>query len=101
MAGAPPSTIPGYQLAAPSEQDALTFLARALGADQAASLWMRACREGGGRAGSLSLDELERVVQALAREEGAAGVVGSSLSIRVRSYRLLAAARGVTGEEGR
>ena len=101
MPGAPPSTIPGYRLAPPTEQDALTFLARALGADRAASLWMRACREAGVRAGALSLGELERVAQALAGEEGPAGVVGSSLVIRVRSYRLLAAARGIDGGEGR
>jgi hypothetical protein len=101
MPGAPPRTVPGYQLAPPTEQDALTFLARALGADRAASLWMRACREAGARAGALSRDELERVVQALAKEEGPAGVVGSSLDIRLRTYRLLAAARGIDAEEGR
>ncbi|HEU0302595.1 MAG TPA: hypothetical protein VFR37_24255 [Longimicrobium sp.] len=101
MPGAPSSTIPGYQLAPPTEQDALTFLARALGADRAASLWMRTCRGAGARAGALSMDELERVVQALATEEGPAGVVGSSLVIRLRSYRLLAAARGLEVQEGR
>lgn len=101
MPGAPPHTVPGYQLAPPTEQDALTFLARAVGADRAAGLWMRTCREAGARAGALSLDELERVVQALAAEEGPAGVVGSSLAIRLRSYRLLAAARGLDVKEGR
>ncbi|HEX2078985.1 MAG TPA: hypothetical protein VHG08_14780 [Longimicrobium sp.] len=101
MPGAPPHTVRGYQLSPPTEQDALTFLARALGADRAATLWMRTCRETGVRAGALSLDELERVVQALAKEEGPAGVVGSSLAIRLRSYRLLAAARGTEGKEGR
>lgn len=95
MPGAPSSTIQGYKLAAPTEQDALTFLARAIGADEAAGLWLRTCRAAGARAGAMSMEELERVVQALAKEEGSAGVVGSSLAIRVRTYRLLAATRGL------
>ena len=83
------NAVPGYALAAPTEQDAITFLARALGADRAVSLWVRTCQEAGVRSGKLSLDELERAAQALAKQEGVAGVIGNSMVIRLRTYRLL------------
>jgi hypothetical protein len=93
--------VPGYALAAPTEQDAITFLARALGADRAVSLWVRTCQEAGVRSGRLSLDELARAAQALARHEGVAGVIGNSLVIRLRTYRLLEKTRQLQGEGGR
>lgn len=83
------NAVPGYALAAPTEQDAITFLARALGADRAVSLWVRTCQQAGVRSGKLSLDELERAAQALAKQEGVAGVIGNSMVIRLRTYRLL------------
>jgi hypothetical protein len=83
------NAVPGYALAAPTEQDAITFLARALGADRAVSLWVRTCQEAGVRSGKLSLDELERAAQALSKHEGVAGVIGNSMVIRLRTYRLL------------
>lgn len=83
------NAVPGYALAAPTEQDAITFLARALGADRAVSLWVRTCQEAGVRSGKLSLDELERASLALSKQEGVAGVIGNSMVIRLRTYRLL------------
>lgn len=83
------NAVPGYALAAPTEQDVITFLARALGADRAVSLWVRTCQEAGVRSGKLSLDELERAAQALSKQEGVAGVIGNSMVIRLRTYRLL------------
>ena len=83
------NALPGYALAPPTEQDAITFLARALGADRAVSLWVRTCQEAGVRSGKLSLDELERAAQALSKQEGVAGVIGNSMVIRLRTYRLL------------
>ncbi|WP_420129331.1 hypothetical protein [Longimicrobium sp.] len=98
MATPTPNTVPGYALAAPTEQDAITFLARALGPDRAVSLWVRTCQEAGVRSGKLGLDELERAAQALARQEGVAGVIGNSLVIRLRTYRLLEKTRQLQGE---
>ena len=83
------NAVPGYALAAPTEQDAITFLARALGADRAVSLWVRTCQDAGVRSGKLSLDELERAAQALSKQEGVAGVIANSMVIRLRTYRLL------------
>lgn len=93
--------VPGYALAAPTEQDAITFLARALGADRAVSLWVRTCQEADVRSGKLSLDELERAAQALSQQEGVAGVIGNSMVIRLRTYRLLERTRQLQGEGGR
>jgi hypothetical protein len=96
-----PQAIPGYALSPPTEQDALGFLARALGPDHAASLWVRTCRDAGVRSGALGVDEMERAAVALAAHEGVAGVIGNSLVIRLRTYRLLARARQLDGEGGR
>jgi hypothetical protein len=101
MATPTQNPVPGYALAAPTEQDAITFLARALGADRAVSLWVRTCQEAGVRSGSLGVDELERAAQALSRQEGVAGVIGNSLVIRLRTYRLLEKTRQLQGEGGR
>ncbi|HYR09527.1 MAG TPA: hypothetical protein VEQ60_17265 [Longimicrobium sp.] len=101
MATPTQNPVPGYALAAPTEQDAITFLARALGPDAAVSLWVRTCQEAGVRSGRLTLDELERAAQALARQEGVAGVIGNSLVIRLRTYRLLERTRQLQGEGGR
>lgn len=91
------NAVPGYALAAPTEQDAITFLARALGTDRAVSLWVRTCQEAGVRSGRLSLDELERAAQALSQQEGVAGVIGNSMVIRLRTYRLLEKTRQLQG----
>lgn len=101
MHTAPQNAVPGYGLAPPTEQDALGFLARALGPDQAAALWVRTCRDAGVRSSGMSLDELERAAQALAAQEGVAGVIGSSLVIRLRTYRLLEKTRRMNVEGGR
>jgi hypothetical protein len=95
------NVVPGYALAAPTEQDAITFLARALGPDAAVSLWVRTCQEAGVRSGALATDELERAAQALAKHEGVAGVIGNSMVIRLRTYRLLEKTRRHQGEGGR
>jgi hypothetical protein len=101
MATPSQNAVRGYALAAPTEQDAITFLARALGADRAVSLWVRTCQEAGVRSGRLSLDELERAAQALSKQEGVAGVIGNSMVIRLRTYRLLEKTRQLQGEGGR
>jgi hypothetical protein len=95
------NAVPGYALAAPTEQDAVTFLARALGTDRAVQLWVRTCQDAGVRSGKLSLDELERAALALSKHEGVAGVIGNSLVIRLRTYRLLERSRQLQGEGGR
>lgn len=97
----PQHGVPGYALAPPTEHDAMEFLARALGPDQAAALWVRTCRGAGVPSSGMGLDELERAAQALAAQEGVAGVIGSSLLIRLRTYRLLERTRRMKVEGGR
>jgi hypothetical protein len=90
MAATPPPAIPGYGLAPPTHHDALAFLARAVGADRAASVWLRACADAGAPRTGLGVDEMMRVSERLAEQEGVVGVIGTSLVVRVRTYRLLA-----------
>lgn len=90
MTATPSPVIPGYGLAPPTHHDALAFLARALGADRAADVWVRACSAAGTPRTGLNLDEMMRVAERLAEQEGVVGVIGQSLLVRVRTYRLLA-----------
>lgn len=93
--------VAGYGLAAPTRDDALAFLARALGPDRAASTWVRtaaAAGVGNGRR-ELDPDEMLKVAERLAAEPGVVGVIGSSLVVRLRTYRLLAANQAM--REGR
>lgn len=90
------TAVPGYGLAPPSKDDALAFLARGVGPDAAASLWVRACRESGVPvdARELAPEPMMKVSEWLSRQAGVVGVIGASLVVRLRTYRLLTANRG-------
>ncbi|HLM69098.1 MAG TPA: hypothetical protein VK358_16280, partial [Longimicrobium sp.] len=94
-----PPPVPGYALALPTPGDALAFLARAVGPDAAAGEWIRACAQARAPSADLSVDEMMRASEELAKREGVVGVIGKSLVVRIRTYRLLAgnAARGKGG----
>lgn len=79
----------------PTRDDALAFLARAIGPDRAASTWVRAVAAAGvGLAGGdLSVDEMLKVAERLAAEPGVVGVIGTSLVVRLRTYRLMASSQ--------
>lgn len=85
-----PPPVPGYGLTPPTPGDALAFLARAVGPDRAATEWLSACQRAGTPRADLSVDEMMRVSEQLAGEEGVVGIIGQSLLVRVRTYRLLA-----------
>lgn len=87
--------IPEYRYAAPSQDDALDMLGRVLGPALAAQEWRDACREAGLRlpTGDLDPHAVLRVAERLARRPGVAGVLGTSLAIRARTYVNLHAAR--------
>ncbi len=76
----------------PTRDDALAFLARAIGPDRAASTWVRAVAAAGvgSPGGELSVDEMLKVAERLAAEPGVVGVIGTSLVVRLRTYRLMA-----------
>jgi hypothetical protein len=84
-----PPPVPGYGLAPPTPGDALAFLARAVGPDRAAGEWLAACKRAGAPSAGLSVDEMMRVSERLAEQEGVVGIIGQSLVVRVRTYRLL------------
>ena len=100
MSATPHTAVPGYGLAPPTSDDALAYLARAVGPDRAAGVWLRACAAVGVPRGGLDADQMMRVAEHLSREEGVVGVIGNSLVVRVRTYRLLAVAQR-RGEDGR
>lgn len=83
-------TIPRYGLAPPSENDALTMLARVMGVHEAAKVWIRARAAAGLRPlGALTPEELLRAAEALSKGGGVEPAVGTSLAVRVRSWILL------------
>ena len=83
----------GYGLVPPTRDDALAFLARAIGPDRAASTWVRAAAAAGVSTARRELDtgELLKVAECLAAEPGAVGAIGNSLVVRLRTFRLLSA----------
>ena len=65
-------------------------LEQLLGPEEASTAWASACRSAGFEPDqSLGLDDLEAVADALMAEDGTVALVGSSLAIRVRTYRML------------
>lgn len=81
------ATVPGYGLAAPTEQDALDSLARLLGPDRAPETWAAARAAAGHRFGPLSMDAYAAVLNQLKTQGGMAGIVGNSMSVRLRTYQ--------------
>ena len=86
--------LPGYDLAVPTEADALGALERVFGAERGRALWSDACAMAGIGIGKASTGAaLERALQSLAAQGGAAATVARSMTIRMRTYAQLAARR--------
>lgn len=84
-----------YGLGCPNEQDALAALTRVVGASRGRLLWERACEAVGLEAGTpKSLAQLKRVAAYMATLPGPEGVMGASLSLRIGTYEVIAAAAG-------
>lgn len=84
--------LPGYALAQPREADALAALQRVFGADRGRALWADACGLAGVREGeALTPALLERTLESLASQGGAAATVARSIGIRMRTWNQLAA----------
>lgn len=95
-----PARLPGYNLAAPTEADALAALERVFGAERGRTLWSDACAMAGLGVGKASTGvALERAVQSLASQGGAAATVARSIGIRMRTYTQLVA-RGAASSTG-
>ena len=88
----PAGTVPGYNLAAPTEADALAALERVFGRERGRSLWTDACRQAGLDIGRASTGPaLQRALEALAAPGGAAATVARSMTIRIRTHTQRAA----------
>jgi hypothetical protein len=101
----PPSDakrIPGYNLAAPTESDALASLQRVFGPDRGLKAWSDACALAGVMPGQVNSSALlERAIGTLARTGGAAATVASSMTIRMRTHKELQARSARTKTGGR
>ena len=92
--------VPGYSLAAPTETDALAALERVFGRKRGRALWSDACGLAGLDVGQASTGAaLERALQSLAAQGGAAATVSRSVVIRMRTYSQLVA-RSLAGNNG-
>ena len=92
LAAAPPAgaaPVPGYNLAAPTEQDALLALARLVGPDKAKATWAAACAAAGVPRLGMSVAQLQLAAQQLAQQPGIVSVTGNSLMVRLISYQKL------------
>jgi hypothetical protein len=86
------SPVKGYNLAPPGEQDLFASLARLVGPDEAHRAWDNARRQAGLAPGvALSMDQFDNALQQLRQSRGIAAVAGSSILVRLRSYRTLSA----------
>ncbi len=84
--------VPGYGLAAPRESDAVAALERVFGAQRGRALWTEACALAGLRTGeTVTTALLERAIESLASQGGAAATVARSISIRLRTFHQLSA----------
>lgn len=87
-----PTRVPGYDLAAPTESDALASLQRVFGSARGTQLWTDACRLAGLAPGNLrTTADLERATQTLGSQGGAAATVARSIGIRIRTHTQLMA----------
>ena len=75
--------------AVPNRQNVLQSLVNTFGRDKAKELWQKACAETGVPSDCSDLEELESVAQTMANMNGALGVVGKSLSVRIITYKTL------------
>lgn len=84
--------VPGYELGAPTEADALASLHRVFGSERGQLVWSDACHLAGLVPGAVNTTtDLERVARSLASHGGAAATVARSITIRLRTYTQLAA----------
>ena len=82
----------GYNLAAPTESDAIAALERVFGAVRGRAVWSDACGMAGVVSGTAQPGApLARVTQALAAQGGAAATIARSIDIRMRTYTQIAA----------
>ena len=92
MPSSSPARVPGYNLAPPTEADAVAALQRVFGTARGMQLWADACGRAGVTAGQVGTSALlERAIEFLGSDGGAAATVARSIAIRMRTYTQLVA----------
>ncbi len=85
------TSVPGYGLEAVTRGSFLAALSRVLGTDEAKAKWIEACQVASLSPGleDPGPEDLERVAKALVELGGLPSVVGSSMYVRLVTYRTL------------
>jgi hypothetical protein len=86
----PQRTVPGYELAPPSEQDLIMAMARMVGVEDARATWtgVRAACGPAHPESPMTLDQLHSAAELLAQRPGLK-VPARAFAIRLNSYRML------------
>jgi hypothetical protein len=78
-----------YNYEAPTREFAIGTLIRSLGRDEAQRLWNEACNSNNIEGRANTLEDLERVSDFISEQPGVAGVLGKSLTVRIRTFKTL------------
>lgn len=78
-----------YNQRVPDKSFALQSLAKSLGEERAEVLWRSACKKAGIFGNPRRLSDLEKIFNFISNMDGAVGVIGKSLSVRLITYRTL------------
>ncbi len=83
------AVVEGYNFSAPDGRKAVQSFARILGESDAEDLWKKACEQQNVDSTTKNLDDLEAVYRFLSTRPGKTGVVGKSMMVRLRSFKIL------------
>lgn len=78
-----------YNYDAPTREFAIGTLIRSLGRDEAQRLWNEACNSNEINGKADTLEDLEKVSDFISQQPGVAGVLGKSLTVRIRTFKTL------------
>lgn len=78
-----------YQFASPSKESALATFQRAYSTEEAQALWNQACQATEVKDPPSTLNELANIFDYLSKLPGRQGVYGTSLKLRLLTYRKL------------
>lgn len=81
-----------YGLTCPSRETTLDVLNRAFGIDQGLQIWVEACLVCQTSINNPTLEELHVIFTHFSRQPGILGIYGTSLKMRLTTYRCLAGA---------
>lgn len=80
----------GFHLQCPTKQEAIQLYTQVFDATIAQEIWQEACDAQELPYHNVGIDELEKVFDYLAVQNGTIGVYGMSLKVKILSYRIVA-----------